>query len=259
MDIPPFLAISSIYANLPLGIKRAGTLLELRRDPSTKCRLDLLKNLNNKAYEPQMVSFGPYHYGKEHLMTMEKHKHDMLLHFLNVSGKPLELICLRSGPGGARFERLLRCTPSLFACGYEQIPEASGPRWLLHAPYVESLGMGKCLFLSGPALPALYFLCFFSLSMSLSPVRMGKCLHVLDMYRKTLTWDGRYEACVSLLPSGITLAFWSANELTEAGIRLEPADFDKTQETISFDNDDGVLRLPRLVVDHATRRRNQYF
>ncbi|KAG5534884.1 hypothetical protein RHGRI_022863 [Rhododendron griersonianum] len=50
----------------------------------------LPKNLNNKAYEPQMVSFGPYHYGKEQLMTMEKHKHDMLLHFLNVSGKPLE-------------------------------------------------------------------------------------------------------------------------------------------------------------------------
>ncbi|GFY86724.1 hypothetical protein Acr_05g0003630 [Actinidia rufa] len=50
-----------------------------------------VKDRNKKAYEPQLVSFGPYHHGKEHLMRMEEHKHRALLHFLERSNKPLTL------------------------------------------------------------------------------------------------------------------------------------------------------------------------
>ncbi|GFY86725.1 hypothetical protein Acr_05g0003640 [Actinidia rufa] len=50
-----------------------------------------VKDLNQKAYEPQLVSFGPYHHGKDHLRRMEKHKHRALLHFLKRSNKPLML------------------------------------------------------------------------------------------------------------------------------------------------------------------------
>ncbi|XP_057491607.1 UPF0481 protein At3g47200-like [Actinidia eriantha] len=50
-----------------------------------------VKDRNQKAYEPQLVSFGPYHHGKEHLMRMEKHKHRALFHFLRRSNKPLAL------------------------------------------------------------------------------------------------------------------------------------------------------------------------
>ncbi|XP_057491608.1 UPF0481 protein At3g47200-like [Actinidia eriantha] len=50
-----------------------------------------VKDRNQKAYEPQLVSFGPYHHGKEHLMRMEEHKHRALFHFLRRSNKPLEL------------------------------------------------------------------------------------------------------------------------------------------------------------------------
>ncbi|KAG5522192.1 hypothetical protein RHGRI_034393 [Rhododendron griersonianum] len=49
-----------------------------------------VRNLNKKAYEPQSVSFGPFHHGKDDLMPMEKHKHRALLHFLKRSNKPLE-------------------------------------------------------------------------------------------------------------------------------------------------------------------------
>ncbi|KAG5520654.1 hypothetical protein RHGRI_033287 [Rhododendron griersonianum] len=50
-----------------------------------KCFTDL----NKKAYMPQFVSFGPYHYWDPHLRAMEKHKRRALLHFLKMSPKPL--------------------------------------------------------------------------------------------------------------------------------------------------------------------------
>lgn len=42
----------------------------------------LMRDSNSKAYEPRVVSIGPYHYGKEHLEAMEEHKHRALRHFL---------------------------------------------------------------------------------------------------------------------------------------------------------------------------------
>ncbi|KAK8533855.1 hypothetical protein V6N13_028458 [Hibiscus sabdariffa] len=48
-------------------------------------------DLNKKAYRPQVVSFGPYHHGEDHLMPMEEHKQRALLHFLRRSRRPLEL------------------------------------------------------------------------------------------------------------------------------------------------------------------------
>ncbi|KAF8020572.1 hypothetical protein BT93_G1107 [Corymbia citriodora subsp. variegata] len=49
-----------------------------------------IADLNRKAYQPQVVSFGPYHHGKEHLLPMEEHKHRALCRFLKRSGKHLE-------------------------------------------------------------------------------------------------------------------------------------------------------------------------
>ncbi|KAF7850115.1 hypothetical protein BT93_L5844 [Corymbia citriodora subsp. variegata] len=50
-----------------------------------------ITELNRKAYQPQVVSFGPYHNGKKHLRPMEEHKDRALRHFLKKSGKSLEL------------------------------------------------------------------------------------------------------------------------------------------------------------------------
>lgn len=49
-----------------------------------------IKDLNPKVYKPQVVSFGPYHYGEEQLKPMEAHKHRALLHFLKRVDKPFE-------------------------------------------------------------------------------------------------------------------------------------------------------------------------
>ncbi|PSR86628.1 UPF0481 protein [Actinidia chinensis var. chinensis] len=49
-------------------------------------------DLNKNAYLPQVVSFGPYHHGEEHLMPMEEHKKRALFHFLKRTKKPFQII-----------------------------------------------------------------------------------------------------------------------------------------------------------------------
>uniref|UniRef100_A0A0E0F6C4 Uncharacterized protein n=1 Tax=Oryza meridionalis TaxID=40149 RepID=A0A0E0F6C4_9ORYZ len=45
---------------------------------------------NRKAYEPQLVSLGPFHYGEPQLLPMEVHKRRAVAHMVNRSGKPLQ-------------------------------------------------------------------------------------------------------------------------------------------------------------------------
>ncbi|KAL6654772.1 hypothetical protein ACP70R_008237 [Stipagrostis hirtigluma subsp. patula] len=42
------------------------------------------------AYEPDVVSLGPFHHGKAHLKPMEEHKRRLMLHMVKRSEKPLE-------------------------------------------------------------------------------------------------------------------------------------------------------------------------
>ena len=51
-----------------------------------------MTDLNKNAYQPQVVSFGPYHHGQEHLMPMEEHKHRALCHFLKSTKKSFQII-----------------------------------------------------------------------------------------------------------------------------------------------------------------------
>ncbi|KAL6842927.1 hypothetical protein ACP4OV_027240 [Aristida adscensionis] len=49
-----------------------------------------IKNLNPKAYRPQVVSLGPFHHGEPELRPMEKHKRRALSHLLRRVRRPLE-------------------------------------------------------------------------------------------------------------------------------------------------------------------------
>ncbi|XAR60990.1 hypothetical protein NMG60_11034557 [Bertholletia excelsa] len=53
----------------------------------------MISDLNEKAYVPQMVSFGPYHHRKKDLKAMEEHKQRALQHFLERTGESLESLC----------------------------------------------------------------------------------------------------------------------------------------------------------------------
>uniref|UniRef100_A0ACD5WHV7 Uncharacterized protein n=1 Tax=Avena sativa TaxID=4498 RepID=A0ACD5WHV7_AVESA len=48
-----------------------------------------IKDLNRKAYQPQVVSLGPLHHGEPHLLPMDLHKRRSLLHLLRRARKPL--------------------------------------------------------------------------------------------------------------------------------------------------------------------------
>ncbi|KAG8048673.1 hypothetical protein GUJ93_ZPchr0009g1908 [Zizania palustris] len=52
-----------------------------------------IKDLNRRAYQPQVVSLGPFHHGEPNLLPMEEHKRRALLHFLRRSarGRPLAM------------------------------------------------------------------------------------------------------------------------------------------------------------------------
>ncbi|KAI3961706.1 hypothetical protein MKW92_052507 [Papaver armeniacum] len=49
-----------------------------------------IKAKNPNAYQPKMVSIGPYHFGKPHLMPMQLDKQRSLIHFLKRSSAPIE-------------------------------------------------------------------------------------------------------------------------------------------------------------------------
>ncbi|XP_077216796.1 UPF0481 protein At3g47200-like [Tasmannia lanceolata] len=49
-----------------------------------------ISNTNKTAYEPHIVSIGPYHHGKPHLKSMEEHKHRALHHRLERSKKTID-------------------------------------------------------------------------------------------------------------------------------------------------------------------------
>ncbi|XP_062203947.1 UPF0481 protein At3g47200-like [Phragmites australis] len=48
-----------------------------------------VKDLNRKAYQPQVVSLGPFHHGEPHLRPMDAHKRRSLVHFLRRARRPL--------------------------------------------------------------------------------------------------------------------------------------------------------------------------
>lgn len=80
--------------------------------------------------------------------------------------------------------------------------------------------------------------------------KLGKCLHVLDVYRKSLLQDPNRENC----PSDGNLiggegVIRSAIELDEAGIRFKRSSTTSLTD-ISFSG--GILRLPVILVDDAT-------
>ncbi|OVA02936.1 Protein of unknown function DUF247 [Macleaya cordata] len=82
------------WSILNLDLEQGDPYLELERRQEKQPIFKIptsLKERNVKAYEPQIVSIGPYHYGKPHLMPMEVHKQRALLHFVKRSGVPIQV------------------------------------------------------------------------------------------------------------------------------------------------------------------------
>ncbi|XP_057491605.1 UPF0481 protein At3g47200-like [Actinidia eriantha] len=251
-----------------------------------------VKDLNKKAYEPQLVSFGPYHHRKDHLRRMEEHKQRALLHFIKRSNKPLTLYrqCLLEAIqdlkdsydsldphwqsdndrflqlmilDGCFMLELLRCTtddppddyfktdPIFSDHGKARIGpyvrrdmlllENQLPIMVLHKLVAVEAGQEDEEHVNRLILRFLYA----------QPERIGKCLHMLDIFRKDLlrvkvshnrkTRRNRNDRDVGVIGS--------AMKLNESGICFKRSGT-ASLKAISFK--DGVLSLPFIVVDDTT-------
>ncbi|WVZ90198.1 hypothetical protein U9M48_036524 [Paspalum notatum var. saurae] len=63
-----------------------------------------IKDLNRKAYQPQVVSLGPFHHGEPHLLPMDAHKRRALVHFLRRARRPLAEFAAAVAGAGERLE-----------------------------------------------------------------------------------------------------------------------------------------------------------
>ncbi|TKW28556.1 hypothetical protein SEVIR_3G335800v4 [Setaria viridis] len=63
-----------------------------------------VKDLNRKAYQPQVVSLGPFHHGEPQLAPMDAHKRRALVHFLRRARRPLPEFAAAVAGLGERLE-----------------------------------------------------------------------------------------------------------------------------------------------------------
>ncbi|KAL2540201.1 Plant protein of unknown function (DUF247) [Abeliophyllum distichum] len=254
-------------------------------------------DLNKKAYKPQTVSVGPYHYGEEHLKAMEEHKHRALLHFLKRSRKPIEryvdalaevvndlkeaydqlhpvwqqdteaFLKLMILDGCFILEILHTATETLD--DYAPNDPIFGNHGRLYiVPYLK-----RDMLMLENQLPLLVLeklvavekektrgeekyvtnliLEFFSQKGTVK--NMEKCLHLLDVYRKSLLQEPRQKRhkkkSGNVVHPGGDEIIRSATELNEAGIRIKKS---KTRSLKDISFHGGVLNLPLIVVDDTT-------
>ncbi|XP_030513797.1 UPF0481 protein At3g47200-like [Rhodamnia argentea] len=255
--------------------------------------------LNHKAYQPQAISFGPYHHGEDRLRPMEEHKHRALLHFLKRSRKCLEpfLESMREvaqdleesyealdpkwkeggSEGAGRFLELmitdgcfmleiLRTATQVVDDYAPNDPIFSNHGKLYIMPYIR-----RDMLMLENQLPMLVLdrlvtvesngkkdnefvnkLILKFCSLGTRVTKMGKCLHVLDVFRKSMLTDPKkkvHHEMVKMGHDGSEEIIRSATELDEAGIRFKKSKTDSLKD-ISFSK--GVLRLPVIVVDDTT-------
>ncbi|XP_048139392.1 UPF0481 protein At3g47200-like [Rhodamnia argentea] len=282
-----------------------------------------ITDLKSEAYRPQVVSFGPYHHGDEHLLPMEEHKRRSLVHFLKRSGKPfkpfleslkevlgdlkasydaLDPMWKKDSEGAAgRFLQLM-ITDGCFMLEILRFANSEVDDYAPNDPIFSNHGrlyilpnIWRDMLLLENQLPLLVLerlvavcngkkeeeyinrliLNFWRASEN-NP-STGKCLHVLDVFRKkrvqlnpdqVVSMGNLNNACMgtSLDVSEKSLPMeskenkeWKSNasvetippatELREHGIQFKQSETNSLKE-ISFAS--GVLRLPVIVVDDDT-------
>ncbi|GFY86699.1 hypothetical protein Acr_05g0003380 [Actinidia rufa] len=216
-----------------------------------------MKDLNQKAYKPQLVSFGPYHHGEEHLRPMEEHKHRALVHFLKRSNKPLM----------SYYESLLEVVQD-FKDSYDSLD----PEWQSdNDRFLQLMILDGCFMLEVLRYTTDSFDDYSRNDPIFSyhgkeaeehvnrlirrfwndqPERIGKCLHVLDIFRKGLLYVEKYRhTCTTRRNYTNILVMGSVMELNEAGIRFK---LSRTTSLKDISFRDGVLSLPLIVVDDST-------
>ncbi|KAK7320521.1 hypothetical protein VNO77_30070 [Canavalia gladiata] len=264
--------------------------------------------LNKKVYQPQAVSFGPYHYGEEHLKGMEEHKHRALIHFLKRCKKPIELVFQRMDEvvqelrdsynpldqiwkqDTSKFLQMMildGCFMLEILGANESVPDDyadNDPIFGEHGKLYVMPYIKRDMLVLENQLPMkiLHILIeietnttqedewlnkqilnFFTPGSFQIGRSIGKCIHILDVFRKSLIQQGpTHPTPIPKATNSLANVYkWfreergddimrSATELHDAGIRFKKS---KTNSLGDVSFDQGLLRLPTMVVDDTTQ------
>ncbi|KAM2541656.1 hypothetical protein TB2_021195 [Malus domestica] len=263
-----------------------------------------ITDINKKAYKPQVVSFGPYHFNnlnpnedhkRNNLNPMEEHKRRALVHFLKRCGKPVELFVnalaevmqdLKDSYNplepewrddtdrflqlmildGCFMLEVLRVASHLLDDYAPNDPVFSNHGKLHTMPYIKRdmlmlenqlpiLVLDKLVavesdYAKDEGFVIKLLIKFFSPGIAASIT--GKCVHALDVYRKSQLLGEPYCKTGHCRPETVNRheeIIWSATELNETGIRFKESKTTSLKD-ISFSR--GVLRLPSIIVDDTT-------
>ncbi|KAF8010409.1 hypothetical protein BT93_J1130 [Corymbia citriodora subsp. variegata] len=246
-----------------------------------------ITKLNGEAYQPQVVSFGPYHHGKDHLRPMEEHKHRARVHFLELSRKsPTTFLdSLRKVEDEVKDSydvldpewKIMRAATKEKNGYAPNKPFFNMPRQKFIEPYISQ---DMLLLENQLPMQVLYQLVavmnngreddvnqligkFYFPGENKKFTGLGKCLHVMDVFRRGLLmepWKVQHDLEIGLeaineisgsAPKETEPIIRSATELQEAGIRFKPSK--ACLKDIHFDR--GVLELPFFTVDDTTKSR----
>ncbi|KAK1294110.1 putative UPF0481 protein [Acorus calamus] len=202
-----------------------------------------VKELNDKSYKPQVVSFGPYHHGEDHLMPMEEHKQRALLQFLKRCNKRLE-----------NFVKAMEEVAGALMEAYERLDE----RWTDRDRFLQLMILDGCFMLEilrtfhdpsknvyAPNDPIfsthgmLHMVPFIKRDM----LMLENQLPLLVIDRLITVESGKSEK------DNKNDIVRSAMELNEAGVQFKAS---KTTSLKDISFRCGVLRLPSIVVDDTT-------
>ncbi|KAM0043413.1 hypothetical protein Hdeb2414_s0010g00341001 [Helianthus debilis subsp. tardiflorus] len=273
-------------------------------------------DLNKRAYKPQSVSFGPYHYGEPNLESMEENKHRALLHFLKRYKKPFEcyvkavmevvedlkhaysaldqkwhqdtmgFVKMMILDGCFMLEILRAATTDDVDCDINAADADVVDDYASNDPIFSNHGklyilpyLKRDMLMLENQLPMLLLNTLVAVTKDennpnqhdeecvnkmvqkfCSPysriTKMGRSLHPLDVYRRSLLWENPRHKKKTVTKSYHHLVIQegdeivrSATELYEAGIRFKKS---KTRSLKGISFKGGVLTLPPVMVDDAT-------
>ncbi|XP_077218790.1 UPF0481 protein At3g47200-like [Tasmannia lanceolata] len=249
-----------------------------------------LTELNPKAYQPQVVSFGPYHHENEQLTQMEVHKQRALLHFLKRTNKSIEDYVKALEEVGEelmdsyehleeawkdrnRFLKMMLLDGCFMlevlytANGISNTYASKDPIFSSHGkvhkmPYIKRdmlrvenqlplLVLDKLVAVEKGTPKNDEFINKLILKFcnpSTLDTNIGPCLHVLDVFRKSML-QGPSPTSQNHAHESTGEIIRSAIELNEAGIRFKKS---KTQSLKDIKFKHGILTLPIVVVDDTT-------
>nr|CAB3465883.1 unnamed protein product [Digitaria exilis] len=117
---------STWVAEVEAAVADAGTSSEESARWRLRCIYHVpacVKDLNRKAYQPQVVSLGPFHHGEPQLVPMDAHKRRALVHFLCRARRPLAEFASAVAAAGDRLEGAYEGLPGEWRGGAERFVE----------------------------------------------------------------------------------------------------------------------------------------